>query len=52
MIDVLMALLLVSQLQNIEPAKKWDVEIVTKKTEEYMLLIKNQPWGGNKSTYC
>lgn len=38
-----MALCLVSQLQDIEPYKKWEVEIVTKKTDEYLLLTKNQP---------
>ncbi len=34
---------LFSQLQEIEPYKKWDVEIVTRKTEEYILLTKDQP---------
>ncbi len=38
-----MALCLVSQLQEIEPYKKWEIEIVTKKAEEYLLLTKNQP---------
>ncbi len=38
-----MALCFVAQLQNVEPARKWDVEIVTKKTDEYLLLVKNQP---------
>ena len=43
MVNFVMALCLISQLQNIEPYKKWEVEIVTKKTEEYLLLTKNQP---------
>lgn len=38
-----MALCLFSQLQKIEPYKKWEIEIVTKKTDEYLLLVKNQP---------
>lgn len=43
MINLVMALCLVSQLQNVEPNKKWEIEIVTKKTDEYLLLTKNQP---------
>jgi hypothetical protein len=43
MVNLIMALCLISQLQEIEPYKKWDIEIVTKKTEEYLLLTKNQP---------
>ena len=43
MLSVLMALCLVSQLQQIEPYKTWEIEIVTKKAEEYLLLTKNQP---------
>jgi len=43
MVSVLMSLCLVSQLQQIEPYKKWEIEIVTKKAEEYLLLTKNQP---------
>lgn len=38
-----MGLCLLSQLQTIEPYKKWEIEIVTKKTDEYLLLVKNQP---------
>jgi len=43
MIKFLAILCLFSQLQEIKPYKKWKVEIVTKKTEEYILLTKNQP---------
>jgi hypothetical protein len=43
MVSFLLALCLVSQLQDIEPNKKWEVEIVTKKTDEYLLLTKNEP---------
>jgi hypothetical protein len=43
MINLVMALCLVSQLQEVEPYKKWEIEIVTKKTDEYLLLTKNQP---------
>ncbi|MGD9380483.1 MAG: hypothetical protein PVI51_07935 [candidate division WOR-3 bacterium] len=43
MVSFLMALCLVSQLQDIEPYKKWEVEIITKKTDEYLLLTKNEP---------
>lgn len=43
MANLVMALCLVSQLQDIEPYKKWEIEIVTKKAEEYLLLTKNQP---------
>lgn len=43
MINLVMALCLFSQLQDIEPYKEWEVEIVTKKSEEYLLLTKNHP---------
>ncbi|UCD06305.1 MAG: hypothetical protein JSV98_03490 [candidate division WOR-3 bacterium] len=43
MVNLVMALCLFSQLQKIEPYKKWEIEIVTKKTDEYLLLVKNQP---------
>ena len=43
MINLMIALCLFSQLQKIEPYKKWEIEIVTKKTDEYLLLVKNQP---------
>jgi hypothetical protein len=42
MVNLVMTLCLVSQLQQIEPYKKWEIEIVTKKTDEYLLLTKNQ----------
>jgi hypothetical protein len=43
MINLVMAFCLVTQLQEIQPYKKWEVDIVTKKTEEYLLLTKAQP---------
>jgi hypothetical protein len=43
MINLVMAVCLFSQLQKIEPYKKVEIEIITKKTEDYLLLVKNQP---------
>lgn len=43
MIKFAIALCLFSQIKDIEPHKKWDIEIVTRKTDEYILLTKNAP---------
>lgn len=43
MITLLIIACIFSQLQDIEPYKKWEIEIVTKKTDEYILLTKDQP---------
>ena len=43
MINIVLALCLFSQIQEIKPYNKWEVEIVTKKTDEYLLLTKNHP---------
>ncbi|MBA7527858.1 hypothetical protein ES705_20037 [subsurface metagenome] len=43
MIKLLLILCVFSQIKEINPDKKWEIEIVTKKTEEYTLLTKNQP---------
>ncbi|MBE0432010.1 hypothetical protein IBX73_00940 [candidate division WOR-3 bacterium] len=43
MINLMIALCLVSQLKEIQPAKKMEIEIVTKQTDEYLLLTKNEP---------
>jgi len=39
----MIALCLFSQIKEINPSKKWEVEIVTKQTEDYLLLTKNSP---------
>jgi hypothetical protein len=43
MIKLMLALCLLSQIKEINPNKKWEVEIVTKQTEDYLLLTKNSP---------
>jgi hypothetical protein len=43
MIKILLLLCLISQIKEITPDKKCEIEIVTKKTQKYNLLIKNEP---------
>ena len=43
MIVFLSILCIFSQIKDITPAKTWDLEIVTKKTDEYYLLTKDMP---------
>lgn len=43
MIKLMIALCILSQLKEISPTKKWEIEIVTKQTEDYLLLVKNSP---------
>ncbi len=43
MIKFLIALCVISQLKDIKPMKKMEIEIVTKQTDEYLLLTKNAP---------
>ncbi len=43
MIVFLSVLCIFSQIRDITPAKTWDLEIVTKKTDEYYLLTKDMP---------
>lgn len=43
MIKLMLALCLFSQIKEINPNKKWEIEIVTKQTEDYLLLTKNSP---------
>jgi hypothetical protein len=43
MIKILLILCIFSQLKQIIPNKKWEIEIVTKKKENYYLLTKNEP---------
>ncbi len=39
----MLAICLLAQIKDINPHKKWEVEIVTKQTDEYLLLTKNSP---------
>ena len=43
MIKLVLALCIFSQIKEIEPNRKYEIEIVTKKTDEYILVTKNQP---------
>jgi len=43
MIKLLLILCVFSQIKEINPNKTWEIEIVTKKTEKYYLLTKNEP---------
>ncbi|MCK4453035.1 hypothetical protein KAU59_01645 [candidate division WOR-3 bacterium] len=43
MIKLLLILCVFSQIKEINPNKKWEIEIVTKKVEQYTLLTKNEP---------
>lgn len=43
MIKLLLILCVFSQIKEINPNKTWEIEIVTKKTEKYILLTKNEP---------
>lgn len=43
MISLMIALCFVSQLKEIAPAKKVQIEIVTRQTDEYLLLTKSEP---------
>ncbi len=43
MIKLFMLICLFSQIKDFSPDKKWDIEIVTKKTEQYNLLVKGEP---------
>jgi hypothetical protein len=43
MIAFLSILCVFSQITDITPSKKWDLEIVTKKTDQYYLLTRNTP---------
>ncbi len=43
MIKLFILLCVFSQIKELSPDKKWPIEIVTKKTEEYNLLVKGEP---------
>jgi hypothetical protein len=43
MIKLFMLICVFSQIKDFSPDKKWDIEIVTKKTEQYSLLVKGEP---------
>ena len=43
MIKLFILLCVFSQIKELSPDKKWAIEIVTKKTEDYNLLIKDEP---------
>jgi len=43
MIKLLILLCVFSQIKNIEPDKKWEIEIITRKTQTYRLLTKKEP---------
>lgn len=43
MIKFLILICIFSQIKGFEPDKKWDIEIVTKKIEQYNLLAKGEP---------
>jgi hypothetical protein len=43
MIKILILMCVFSQIKDLSPDKKWDIEIVTRKTEQYNLLVTDQP---------
>lgn len=43
MIKLVLALCIFSQIKEIEPYRKYEIEIVTRKTDEYVLVTKDQP---------
>ena len=43
MIRLFILICVFSQIKDFSPDKKWDIEIVTKKTEQYNLLTKGEP---------
>ena len=43
MSNLMIALCIFLQLKDIQPARKTEIEIVTKQTDEYLLLTKNEP---------